>query len=71
MQYTFEQAGRLLENISGETRGKNLTDIERHVFNSVYYKGLLEELVVNCKGVDVYLEERLDTVRKLNKLGKL
>jgi hypothetical protein len=71
MYYTFEQAGRLLENISGETRGKNLTDIERHVFNSVYYKGLLEQLIVENKEVAKYLEERLDTVRKLSKLGKL
>lgn len=71
MHYTFEQAGRLLENISGETRGKNLTDIERHVFNATYYKGLLEQLIVENEEVAKYLEERLDIVRKLNKLGKL
>jgi len=71
MRYTFEQAGRLLENISGETRGKNLTEVERDVFNATYYKSLLEQLIVENKEVAKYLEKRLDIVRKLNKLGKL
>lgn len=70
-EYTFEMASNLLRKISEETRGKNLTTEQRAVFNESFYKGMLEELIVNWPDVAKHFEVRLDTVRKLNKLGKL
>lgn len=71
IQYTFEMASNLLRKISEETSGKNLTTEQRTVFNEAFYKGMLEELIVNWPDVAKHFEVRLDTVRKLNKLGKL
>lgn len=71
MQYTFEQAGNLLNKISEESRGKNLTTEQRAFFNEAFYKGMIEELIVSYPEIAKHFEERLDIVRKLNKLGKL
>lgn len=70
IQYTFEMASNLLRKISEETRGKNLTTEQRAIFNEAFYKGMLEELIVNWPDVAKHLEIRLDTVRKLNKISK-
>jgi len=71
IQYSFEMASNLLRKISEETSGKNLTIEQRIVFNESFYKGMLEELIVGWPDVAKHFENRLDTVRKLNKLGKL
>jgi len=71
MEYTFEQAGNLLNKISEESRGKNLTAEERAFFNEAYFKGMLEALIVSDEKIAGYFEQQLDIVRKLNKLGKL
>jgi hypothetical protein len=71
MQYDLESAGNLLGKILDETGGRNLVGTNRHIFNACFFKGLLEELIVHNESVAVFVEERLDTVRKLNKLGKL
>ena len=71
IEYSFEMASNLLRKISEETRGKNLTTEQRAVFNEAFYKRMLEELIVNWPDVAKHFETRLDTVRKLNKLGKL
>lgn len=71
IQYTFEMAGNLARKISEETRSKNLTVEQRAFFNESFYKGMVEELIVQFPEVAKYCEQRLDTVRKLNKLGKL
>jgi len=70
IQYTFEMASNLLRKISEETRGKNLTTEQRAIFNEAFYKGMLEELIVNWPDVAEHFENRLDTVRKLNKISK-
>ena len=71
IEYTFKMASNLLRKISEETSGKNLTTEQRAIFNEAFYKGMLEELIVNWPDVAKHFEVRLDTVRKLNKLGKL
>ncbi len=68
MQYDFERASNLLRKISEESRGTVLTNEQEHIFNAAFYKGMLEELIVTNETIAKHFEERLDLVRKYNKL---
>lgn len=69
MQYNYEKASNLLRQISEESRiGTSLTSEQTHIFNAAFYKGMLEDLIVSNETIAKYCEERLDLVRKYNKL---
>jgi hypothetical protein len=68
MNHTYETAGNLLRQISEESRGVALTSEQVHIFNAAFYKGMLEDLIVTNETIAKHFEERLDLVRKYNKL---
>jgi hypothetical protein len=68
MNHTYETAGNLLRQISEESRGVALTSEQAHIFNAAFYKGMLEDLIVTNETIAKHFEERLDLVRKYNKL---
>jgi hypothetical protein len=68
MNHTYETAGNLLRQISEESRGAALTSEQTHIFNAAFYKSMLEDLIVTNQTVAKHFEERLDLVRKYNKL---
>lgn len=70
MNHTFETAGNLLRQISEESRGSALTNEQMHIFNASFYKSMLEDLIVGNETIAKHFEERLDLIKKLNKLGK-
>ena len=69
MNHTLETAGNLLRQISEESRGVALTKEQAHIFNAVFYRGMLEDLIVGNETIAKHFEERLDLVRKYNKLS--
>jgi hypothetical protein len=68
MQYDYTKASNLLRQISEESRGAALTNEQTHVFNAAFYKSMLEDLIVTNQTIAKHFEERLDLVRKYNKL---
>jgi len=68
MQYNYEKASNLLRQISEESRGVVLTQEQTHIFNAAFYKGMLEDLIVSNETIAKYCEERLELVRRYNKL---
>jgi hypothetical protein len=71
MKITHKEAGELVNAIIEAHANEGMGAIDKVAFKAGYLESLLAGLTVDSEFVASYLQERLDIVKEMRKLGKL